>query len=163
MLDFVLEKASVWETLKITAKPIILYGMGNGADKIINWCEANGVKVAGIFATDEFVRYQEFRGLTVSKYSDIIAKFGEDILIVIAFASERPEVLARFKELSEKHETLAPHLPLFEETDLVSAKWIDDYALQLEQVYNQQMEVLSIFPLRCCPALLQQFHHQMDG
>ena len=96
MLDFIQENISVWETLKTTVKPIILYGMGNGADKIINWCEANNVKVAGIFATDEFVRYQEFRGLIVSKYSDIIAQFGEDILIVIAFASELPSVLEKF-------------------------------------------------------------------
>lgn len=136
MLDFIQENISVWETLKTTVKPIILYGMGNGADKIINWCEANNVKVAGIFATDEFVRYQEFRGLIVSKYSDIIAQFGEDILIVIAFASERPEVLARFKELAAKHETLAPHLPLFEEMDLVSDEWLQQYGNQLEQVYN---------------------------
>lgn len=136
MLDFIIEKISVWDKLKTTTKPIVLYGMGNGADKIINWCEANNVKVAGIFATDEFVRYQEFRGLIVSKYSDIIDKFGENILIVIAFASERPEVLARFKELAAKHETLAPHLPLFEETDLVSQAWLERYSAQLEQVYN---------------------------
>lgn len=137
MLDFIQEKVSVWENLQTTDKPIILYGMGNGADKIIDWCEANGVKVAGIFATDEFVRYQSFRGLIVQKYSDIIEQFGTDILIVIAFASERPEVLARFKELAEKHDTVAPHLPLFAEPaeELVSSSWLEKYAIQLQQVY----------------------------
>lgn len=136
MLQFFTENSSVWETLQTTVKPIVLYGMGNGADKIIDWCEAHGVQVAGIFATDEFVRYQSFRGLTVCKYSDIIARFGQDILIVIAFASERPEVLARFKELDEQHEVVAPHLPLFAETDMVSSSWPAKYGAELEQVYK---------------------------
>ena len=71
MLNFIKETESVWDNLRNTKKPIVLYGMGNGADKIIDWCEANSVKVSGIFATDEFVRYQSFRGLIVEKYSDI--------------------------------------------------------------------------------------------
>lgn len=136
MLHFFTENISVWEKLQNTVKPIVLYGMGNGADKIIDWCEAHQVKVAGIFATDEFVRYQSFRGLTVCKYSDIIEKFGQDILIVIAFASERPEVLARFKELDQLHEVVAPHLPLFAETDMVSREWLEKHSAKLEQVYG---------------------------
>lgn len=136
MLEFIKEKHSVWEILAATTKPIVLYGMGNGADKIINWCEAHRVKVAGVFATDEFVRYQSFRGFTVCKYSDIIAQFGMDILIVIAFASERPEVLARFKELDSLHEVVAPHLPLFAEEDVVSAAWLAKYEDKLQQVYD---------------------------
>lgn len=135
MLSFMKETISVWERLQQTTKPIVLYGMGNGADKIIDWCEANGVKVSGIFASDEFVRYQQFRGLTVQKYSDIIAAQGEDILIVIAFASERPEVLARFKELAAKHETLAPHLPLFDEEETVSTAWLAKHEQELQTVY----------------------------
>ncbi len=135
MLNFIKEPTSVWDNLQTTKKPIILYGMGNGADKIIDWCEAHHIKVSGIFATDEFVRYQSFRGHIVRKYSDIIEDFGNNILIVIAFASERPEVLQRFAELAELHETIAPHLPLFAETDLVSTEWLQKYARQLEQAY----------------------------
>lgn len=135
MLEFIKENISVWENLKNTKKPIVLYGMGNGADKIIDWCEANNVKVSGIFATDEFVRYQGFRGLVVEKYSDIIEKFGNKILIVIAFASERPEVLERFRELSALHETVAPHLPLFAEKELVSPKWLQKNEERIKEVY----------------------------
>ena len=136
MLTFIKEKETVWENLKSTSKPIVLYGMGNGADKLLDWCEANAVAVAGIFATDEFVRYQQFRGFTVRKYSDIIAELGQNILIVIAFASERPEVLARFAELAALHETLAPHLPLFSEKELVSPAWLAKYEPQLEEAYS---------------------------
>lgn len=136
MVSFMKESQSCWELLATTTKPIILYGMGNGADKIIDWCEAQQVQVRGIFASDEFVRYQSFRGLTVEKYSDIINRFGRDILIVIAFASERPEVLGRFKELATAHETVAPHLPLFQEEETVSLAWLSKYQQQLEQVYK---------------------------
>lgn len=138
MLDFIKERESVWDRLLHTDKPIVLYGMGNGADKILDWCDESGVKVSGIFASDEFARYQEFRGYTVCRYSDITEKFGSDILIVIAFASERAEVLAKFRELSEKHETLAPHLPLFaDEEETVSRAWLEKYAGSLEYVYSR--------------------------
>lgn len=136
MLDFIKETKSVWELLKTTKQPIVLYGMGNGADKIIDWCEANNVKVSGIFASDEFVRGQIFRGLTVERYSAIIERLGHDILIVIAFASERPEVLSRFKELAAEHDVVAPHLPLFKEAELVSQSWLESNAKELQQVYE---------------------------
>ncbi len=137
MLDFIKETTDVWTKLRTTAKPVILYGMGNGADKIIDWCESNGVQVQGIFASDGFVRYQQFRGFTVCSYQDIIERFGEDILIVIAFASELPEVLNKFRELANKHEVLAPHLPLFAEADTVSCQWLHKYEQQLQRVYDK--------------------------
>ena len=137
MLDFITERVSCWDRLRSAAKPIVLYGMGNGADKIINWCEANGVKVSAVFASDEFVRGQQFRGFTVQKYDDVVAKLGRDILIVIAFASELPEVLARFKDLAVRHEVLAPHLPLFDEAELVSNEWLEKYEAQLQTVYDR--------------------------
>ncbi len=143
MLSFIKETVSVWERLQQTTKPIVLYGMGNGADKIVDWCEANSVKIAGIFASDEFVRDQEFRGFKVECYADIISRFGEDILVVIAFASEREEVLARFKELAEAHETVAPHLSLFEEPETVSLPWLEKYEAELEKVYDNLADDVS--------------------
>lgn len=130
------ETKSVWERLRECDKPIVLYGMGNGADKILDWCEANGVKVQGVFASDEFVRGQQFRGFTVERYDTLKARLGEDLLVVIAFASERDEVLAKFAELDAEQEVLAPHLPLFDETELVSREWLTKYANELQTVYD---------------------------
>ncbi len=137
MLDFVTERVSVWDNIKSTDKKIVLYGMGNGADKILDWCEANNVTVNGVFASDEFVRGQIFRGFEVCRYQDIINDFGNNILIVLAFASERPEVMQIFKMLAARHEVVAPHLSLFDETDLVSRSWLKQYAQQLEYVYDK--------------------------
>ena len=43
-----------------------------------------------------------------------------DAIVLIAFASERPEILARFFAISRQHETYAPHLPLFGDESVVS-------------------------------------------
>jgi FkbM family methyltransferase len=102
----------VWQTLKKTAKPIILYGMGDGADKILDVFELYGIKTSGIFASDGFVKGKTFRGFKVVSYADIIAEFGCDIVIVFAFASSVPSVLARVYELAKKHELYAPDVPV---------------------------------------------------
>lgn len=88
MLKFMQETLSVWELLQHTKKPIVLYGMGNGADKIIDWCEANGVQVQGVFASDEFVRGQQFRGFTVERYDVLRARLGNELLVVIALPAK---------------------------------------------------------------------------
>ena len=36
-------KQDIWQYLKTDKKPIVLYGMGNGADKIIKVLEVGGV------------------------------------------------------------------------------------------------------------------------
>lgn len=136
MLSFMKETQSVWERLKECKKPIVLYGMGNGADKILDWCEANSVEVAGVFASDEFVRGQSFRGFTVERYDALKARLGEELLVVIAFASERAEVLERFAELAAEQEVLAPHLPLFDEEETVSMAWLTKYEQELQEVYE---------------------------
>lgn len=135
MLNFITESCSVWERLRQTRKPIVLYGMGNGADKILDWCEANDVRVQGVFASDEFVRGQQFRGFTVERYAALRSRLGAELFVVIAFASELPEVLARFRELAAEQEVVAPHLPLFAETELVSDSWLHRYEAELEQAY----------------------------
>ena len=136
MLNFMIENESVWERLRYTTKPIVLYGMGNGADKILDWCEANQVNVQGVFASDEFVRGQYFRGFIVERYDALRARLGKELLVVIAFASERPEVLARFAELAAEQEVVAPHLPLFDEAETVSRVWLEQYAEELNYVYE---------------------------
>ena len=136
MLGFIKTEKTAWEVLKETTKPIVLYGMGNGADKILDWCESNKVTVQAVFASDAFVRGQAFRGFVVEKFSSIEGKFF-DPLIVIAFASESPLVLNYFRELAAKYETIAPHLPLFAEDELVSQAWLKKYEQELQQVYDK--------------------------
>ncbi len=143
MLDFIKESTSVWDVLRQTHKPVVLYGMGNGADKILDWCEENDVRVEGVFASDEFVRGQQFRGFTVERYDALRARLGDELLVVIAFASERPEVLERFVQLAHTTQVVAPHLPLFDETETVSIAWLAKYEHELQQVYDRLADAAS--------------------
>ena len=52
----------IWTYLENTEKPIVVYGMGNGADKIIDRLTERNIKVADFFASDGFVRGHCFHG-----------------------------------------------------------------------------------------------------
>ena len=48
--------SDLWTYLKSAEKPIVMYGMGNGADKIISVLEACGIEVDDFFASEETYR-----------------------------------------------------------------------------------------------------------
>ena len=99
IMDFLSLEQSVWSRLKEETRPIVLYGMGDGADKILAQFDRLGIRASGVFASDEFARGNLFHGFSVRKLSDTVAELGEDIVIIISFASQRPEVLAKMYEL----------------------------------------------------------------
>lgn len=111
-MDFSMLEQSVWERLKQETRPIVLYGMGNGADRILEQFHQNGIQAAAVFASDEFVRGHSFHGWPVQRLTDVVASLGEGILIVIAFASHRPEVLQKMYELDARFDVVAPDLPV---------------------------------------------------
>ena len=76
MLSFIKEKITVWEYLKTVEKPVVLYGTGDGADKILARLAEEGVAVSGIFASDEFVRGQKFHDFVVRAFSELLALRG---------------------------------------------------------------------------------------
>lgn len=137
-MNFVTETQSAWETIlaaRDRQQAVVLYGTGNGADRIVNFCEQNKVAIAGIFVSDEFCRGQSFRGHRVESYAQITERLGRDFLLVIAFASELPEVLNRFQELSQQHPTIAPHLGLYND-DVVTRDWLTAHEEELTAAYD---------------------------
>ena len=142
MLPFIKEKNTLWEYLKTADKQIILYGTGDGADKVLDRMADFGVPVSGIFASDEFVRGQQFRGFTVRKYSELLA-LRENVIVLIAFASELPEMLERFYKLAQIHETYAPHVPVFDGDELVTPEWIKKHETELQTVYDNLADDVS--------------------
>jgi len=106
------ETVSLWQYLEQADKPIIIYGMGNGADKILSVMERRGLKPAAFMASDEFVRGHSFRGFEVKKLEDIEKEFGA-FLILIAFGTNRPDVMEKIYALSEKYEVYAPDVPVY--------------------------------------------------
>lgn len=107
------ERLSYWDTLGEERRPIVLYGTGNGADKIIDACESYGIRLSGVFASDGFVRDRVFRDMRVLSYSEVRERFGDDIVVLPAFGSTRDEVLDFFDLLDARHELIIPEVPLY--------------------------------------------------
>ena len=90
-----------------------MYGMGNGADKIIGVCARYGIEISDFFASDGFVRGQIFHGKTVLSFSQIKEKYGKDnIIVLVAFASSLPDVMDAIARVADECETYIPDVPV---------------------------------------------------
>jgi len=101
----------LWAELRESGKPIVLYGMGNGADKIISVLESKGMQFADVFASDDFVRGQFFHGKKVLKLSAVAEKY-TDFNILVSFGSSLPEVMERIRGIASKYNLYAPDVPV---------------------------------------------------
>ncbi len=110
MLEMINEN-NVWDNLKSDSKPIVLYGMGLGAEKIMDTMAQYGIETADIFASDEFVRGHSFRGYKVLKYSEVCEKY-DDFNVVLCFASRLDNVLDNISSINREHTVFAPDVPV---------------------------------------------------
>lgn len=106
-----IHETDVWEYLAESEKPIVIYGMGNGAEKIISVLKEYGAEIADIFASDEFVRGHSFLGHKVLKYSEVCEKYN-DFNIVLAFATHLPDMLEKIRIMNTEHPVFAPDVPV---------------------------------------------------
>lgn len=131
----------LWSYLSKTDKNIVMYGTGNGADKIIDVFENKGIKLYGIFASDDFARGQNFRGFTVKKYSDFVNEL-EDFIVVVSFASQRDEVLENIYKIASERELYAPDVPVFGD-GLFDLEYFNQNVDKLRYVYSKLADDLS--------------------
>lgn len=125
---FTFDQPDLFERLTAERRPILLYGMGNGADKILLEMEKRGIPAAGVFASDGFARGNLFHGMPVVPYARIKEQYKKgECVILLAFGSARPEVLTLFEQVNRDYELLVPDMPvcggaLFERTSLTTYK-----------------------------------------
>lgn len=104
----------LWTYLKTQkSRPIVLYGTGDGADKIIKVLDKNGLSVSGIFASPGFVRNRTFHDIQVESFEDCFERYGKDMIVLMCFGSSRPEVLDYADEIADKCEFYAPDVPVY--------------------------------------------------
>ena len=101
----------LWDYLKQAEKPIILYGMGNGADMIIEVLNSLGLHHSDVFASDGFVRGHFFHGKKVLTFSEVKEKY-DDFIILMTFAVHDRETLDKVKAMSEEYELYSPTVPV---------------------------------------------------
>ena len=116
----------VWDKLKKESRPIAVYGMGNGADKLFRRFEKYGIKVAEVFASDGFVRGHSFRGFKVKSFSEIKATYPE-FVIVLSFASNRKEVVDMLSDIDEKYEMYVPDMPVADEDEYFDREFYNSH------------------------------------
>ena len=133
----------LWSYLKTATKPIVLYGMGNGADKIINILEFFGIEYKGVFASDGFVRNKLFHGHKISSYNELKSKYG-DMIVLLCFGSSLQDVIQNIKRIANEQELYAPEVPVIgdglfteeyynlhkSEFDFVRSKLADDLSVK---------------------------------
>ena len=108
----------VWDRIADSGKtsPLVMYGTGDGADKILDICDAHGIKISEIFASDGFVRDRSFRGYKIRSYEQIKQLYS-DFTVILAFGSKRREVLDNIFNISFERTLYCPDVPVAAETD----------------------------------------------
>ena len=122
--------SDLWAHLKKVKKPILIYGMGNGADKIIGYFEKFGIEYKDVFASDGFVRGHLYRGKRVISYSEACQTYGNDIIIVLSFGSRIPDVMNIMYKLDKTHEFYAPDVPVCQ-GELFTEEFFDNHSSEL--------------------------------
>ncbi len=106
-----LPNMDLWQYLKESNLPVILYGMGDGADKIIKVLDSLNIEISDIFASDEFVRGHSFHGFKVKKYSEV-CEYYQNANVLLCFAARTLELYERFNAISERYNFFAPDVPV---------------------------------------------------
>ena len=127
-------KTDLWNYLRSADKPILMYGMGNGADKILKVCDAYGIEIADFFASDGFVRGHSFHGKTVLSYSQAKEKH-ESFIVLLSFASSLPDVIENIKRISTENELYAPDVPVFG-SNLFNMEFFEAHRSEFERAYS---------------------------
>lgn len=131
----------LWTYLKGVSKPIVLYGMGNGADKIINVLESYNIKFDGVFASDGFVREKLFHNHKISSYSLLKEKY-KDMIVLLCFGSSLPDVIENIKKIAAEQELYAPDVPVIGD-GLFTAEYYKEHQSEYEQVYSRLADEIS--------------------
>lgn len=129
-----IKETDVWELLAEDKKPVVIYGMGNAAEKIIALLKEKGIEISDVFASDEFVRGHSFLGHKVLKYSDICEKY-DDFHVVLAFATHLPDVIENIKKINAEHHVFAPDIPVAG-GGLFTGKYFEEHRNEFEEVYS---------------------------
>ena len=125
----------LWNFLKEEygkGRPIVLYGTGDGADKICARLDADGIYASAVFASSGFVRDRYFRDMKVESFDSVMSRLNNPIVLV-CFGSSRPDVIALIDEVASAAETYAPDVPVCG-GEVFDAKFYEEHKAELDKV-----------------------------
>ncbi len=100
-----------WEKIRETENPVVLYGTGDAADKLLSLFEERGVRCIGCFASDGFVRKRTFHGYKVLSYEDARRIWGR-MAVVMGFGTHDEKTIQTLKRIECENEFYCPCLLL---------------------------------------------------
>ena len=131
----------LWEYLKSATKPIVLYGMGNGADKVLARLNLDGVKISGVFSSAGFKKNKVYNGFNVMDYETLKEELGE-MIILVCFGSHLPGVIQNIKLLALENELYVPDVPVSGDV-IFDLSFAQKHKSELEKVYDMLADELS--------------------
>ncbi|MBP5185866.1 MAG: FkbM family methyltransferase [Clostridiales bacterium] len=135
------KKTDIWQYLTTARKPVVLYGTGNGADKILDQLILRNIPVSGVFASSTFVRDRSFRGFKVETYEALRARF-PDMIVLVCFGTSLPDVLSNIDRIRSECEVYAPDVPVYGK-ELFDSAFCEAHAEELEAVRGLLCDDLS--------------------
>ncbi len=133
--------SDLWTYLTTAQNPVVLYGTGNGADKILDQLILRNIPVSGIFASSGFVRNRSFRGFPVESYETLHDRLG-DMIVLICFGTSRSEVLENIDRIARECETYAPDVPVYGQV-LFDQAYHGSYKRSFEKVRDMLSDDIS--------------------
>ena len=139
-----------WERIKNCGKPVLIYGMGNGSEKILRLFDRFGITCDGVFASDDFVRGQSFCGYKVQRFSDIMSD-PTDKLIVLGFGSSLDEIMQRIESIEQRFELIAPDTSVTDDGYFDKQRFFDLFS-KASRAYSLLEDDLSRKTFECVTA-----------
>lgn len=103
----------LWDKLISSGDKVLIYGTGNGADKIVDLCNEYGIKISAIFSSDYMTtKSRTFRGFPVMTASAALNEFKTEP-VLLSFAVMQSEVMEELENLSKTRRLYAPDVPVF--------------------------------------------------
>lgn len=146
--DFIREKTTIWDFLKEDLTPIVLYGMGNGADIVLSNLEKAGRRPCEIIASDGFVRGQLFHGYKVKTLSQAEEEHG-DFIVLVCFGTQIESVIENINAVARRHRTFVAYVPVFG-SEIMTADFLRENIEDIAKARALFKDPLSVKTFDCC-------------
>ena len=137
----------LWDRLQKTDRPILIYGMGDGCDKIYALCEKKEIPIQGIFASDGYVRNKTVHGFPVIGYTEAKKRY-PDMIALLAFGVFRDDLMEQIKQINTEIELYAPEVPLFG-GEVFDADYARTHRNEIEAVRDMLADEQSVTVFDC--------------
>ncbi len=96
-------------SIRETSLPVVLYGTGDAADKLLTLLESINVRCIGCFASLGFVRSRTFHGYKVLSYAEARRIWGR-MAVVMGFGTHERDTIRDITRIAEENEFYCPCL-----------------------------------------------------